>query len=68
MDLESLAPARWLHCVRLEVLLFPALTFSFCAGTISSAAEIKLTPSGETTVAGFVEITDVEAGKFNPTL
>jgi len=40
----------------------------FVIGKAASAANLKLTPTGETTDAGFVEITGVEAGEFNPAI
>ncbi|HEX5219551.1 MAG TPA: hypothetical protein VFZ59_08275 [Verrucomicrobiae bacterium] len=45
-----------------------ALTLSFLACSIAAGAGFKLTPTGESTDPGFIEITGVEAGEFDPGL
>src|SRR6185295_2740446 len=50
----------------LPLKLAPTLFLLACH--VAAAVETKLTPTDETTEAGFVEITGVEAGAFNPAI
>ena len=45
-----------------------ALVIFLIAGRPVSGADFKLTPTGESTGPGFIEITGVEAGEFNPAI
>lgn len=45
-----------------------AITLSLLAISMADGAEFKLTPTSETTAAGFVEIAGVEATEFNPAI
>jgi hypothetical protein len=61
---------RWKYASKSNnaMKLFTAIALSLLALPMADGAGFTLTATGETTDAGFIEITGVEAGEFNPAI